>query len=202
MKRTYNISKFALESRKEKHRATIAKKKQNGEKLGRLPASAGGQYLKSGEYKACPVCNIKLVYHAPKDLRTNKRKTCSRECLFNDEVYKKKLASMDKSYMQTEEYKNSQRNPKIVGYAKYSGKVRKLTEKTYSKYMNEINPNGYVRSVCGTPGGYQLDHKMSIKECWNNDIPEEIAAGKDNLQIIPWKENLNKRDYTPPKRKR
>ena len=78
-------------------------------------------------------------------------------------------------------------------YRKYSNKVRRLTEKIYVKYKSIINPNNYPRTLCGVDGGYQIDHKLSVRFCYDNNISEEVCASVENLQIIEWSKNLNKR---------
>ncbi len=83
-------------------------------------------------------------------------------------------------------YNPDRRNRKFKSYL---SKVRVLTERTYIKHMNEINPNNYPRTLSGVEGGYQLDHKISIIYGWNNSIQPEILASKDNLQMLEWKEN-------------
>jgi hypothetical protein len=78
-------------------------------------------------------------------------------------------------------------------YKKYSNKVRRLTEKNYVKYFTIINPNNHPRTLCGVDGGYQVDHKLSVKFCYDNNISEEVCSSVDNLQMIEWSQNLNKR---------
>jgi hypothetical protein len=80
----------------------------------------------------------------------------------------------------------------MTEYRKYSGKVRRLTEKNYVKYFMIINPNNYPRTLCGVCGGYQLDHILSVRFCYDNNISEEKCADVGNLQIVEWLQNLNK----------
>jgi len=70
--------------------------------------------------------------------------------------------------------------------------VRKLTEENYKEYKNIINPNNFNRTLNGVEGGYQLDHIISIKTGFLNNIPPEEIADINNLQIISWKENRKK----------
>lgn len=81
----------------------------------------------------------------------------------------------------------------MTEYKKYSNKVRRLTEKNYVKYYTTINPNNHPRTLCGVDGGYQVDHKLSVKFCYDNNISEEVCSSVDNLQMIEWSQNLNKR---------
>jgi transposase len=130
----------------------------------------------------------KLCFECGK-LHTNK-KYCSKECMYNSKYYIDMLRSVDRSYMKTEEYSKTLRNPNTPEYKKYAGKVHRLTRYTYEKYKGEINPNNYSRTICGVKNGYQLDHIIPIKFGYENDIPPEVLAEKSNLRMLPWKENL------------
>ena len=77
----------------------------------------------------------------------------------------------------------------------YYRKVRWLTEKIYSEHKNIINPNSHPRTLCGVEGGYQLDHIMGVADCFINEKSVEYCASVENLQMIPWKENLEKRKF-------
>lgn len=90
-------------------------------------------------------------------------------------------------------YYNLGRQNNITDYKKYCNKVRRLTEKNYVKYQNIINPNNHPRTLCGVEGGYQIDHKLSVRFCYDNNISEEICSSIDNLQMLEWHKNLNKR---------
>lgn len=76
----------------------------------------------------------------------------------------------------------------------YKSKVRSLTRKTYIKHKDTINPNNLPTGKAGADGAYQLDHIVPIRYCFENYIPAEICADKDNLQILPWDENLGSKD--------
>jgi len=74
----------------------------------------------------------------------------------------------------------------------YAHKVRKLTEIIYKLNKDKINPNDYPRGVAGTAGAYQLDHIYSVNKGFVNNVPVHIIAGLDNLQMLPWFENISK----------
>lgn len=88
---------------------------------------------------------------------------------------------------------NIKRKKETDKYKLYKHKVRYLTEKTYALYKNEINPNNYPRTLCGVDNGYQLDHVISVSECFKKNIPEDYCASKENLQMLSWIDNLRKR---------
>jgi len=77
-------------------------------------------------------------------------------------------------------------------FRKYRYQVSYLSEKTYVEYYEEINPNCHPRTQAGVPGGYQLDHIISISYGFENNIPAEDLAKKENLRIITWEENVKK----------
>lgn len=75
-------------------------------------------------------------------------------------------------------------------YPGYARKVHGLSQKVYEENIDIINPNRHKRTLCGVNGGYQLDHIMSIRECFDKNVPPEKAASVENLRMLPWKENL------------
>jgi hypothetical protein len=83
-------------------------------------------------------------------------------------------------------------NPNKSAFLEYARKVRWLSEKTYKKHMRQINPNNLPRALCGVEGGYQLDHKTSIKEGFDNQLKPEVIAAVGNLQMLPWRINREK----------
>lgn len=83
-----------------------------------------------------------------------------------------------------------QRNPNIEEYTRYSRQVHGLSQKNYEANKDVINPNNYPRTICGVEGGYQLDHIIPIKECFEKGMSVEEASSLDNLRMLPWKTNL------------
>lgn len=67
-----------------------------------------------------------------------------------------------------------------------------LTEKTYRSNKQLINPFNHPRGKAGVDGAYQLDHIISRRYCFDNNIPSELCAHPDNLRFIPWLENIKK----------
>lgn len=141
-------------------------------------------WMKTRTYKACAVCGKETYNH----------KYCSRECMSVSEEQKNKMRSIDRSYMKTEEYIKRVSKDSTPAYKRYANKVHKLTQKIYEENVDTINPYGYVRTLCGVEGGYQLDHIIPIRHGFDNNIPPEELSKVDNLRMIPWKQNLLKRD--------
>jgi len=129
--------------------------------------------------KVCECCSIEYEVIG----FNSTRRFCSLSCA---------TKSIDKSYMQTEEYKNTLRNPDLPEFEKYSRKVHFLTRKLYEEYSHVINPNGYKRGLAGEDNAYHLDHIIPIKYGFENSIPPEELAKIDNLQMLPWKTNISK----------
>lgn len=77
---------------------------------------------------------------------------------------------------------------KLPAFKKYKLNVIRLTKK---QPINNL-PNYNKRGRCGVDGAFQLDHKHSILEGFKNGVEPEIIANINNLEFIPWEENLNK----------
>lgn len=60
--------------------------------------------------------------------------------------------------------------------------------KTYAKTCRYIAKT----KINEVPKGYAIDHIVSIKDCWENNLPVTIASNINNLQIIDSKANLKK----------
>jgi uncharacterized protein YukE len=74
-------------------------------------------------------------------------------------------------------------------FKKYQHKVHNLTSKI--KHLIE----GYDKTKhgkMGVQGAYQIDHIIDIKYGFDNNIPAEEIADLQNLQFIPWEENIKK----------
>ncbi len=84
------------------------------------------------------------------------------------------------------------RNPNRDKYKRYAGTVHSLSNDTYQENINIINPNRHPRTLCGVQGGWQLDHIMTVKECFENNVLAEDAAKLENLRMLPWRENLRR----------
>lgn len=131
------------------------------------------------EIRYCKQCNS--IFEATP---SNSKIYCSSSCAGK---------SADKSYMQTEEYKEKLKKPYTPEFRRFRNRVTKLSEKTYQENVDIINPKGYIRTVCGVENGYQLDHILSVKKCYEAGMTPEETSRLENLQILPWKTNLLKR---------
>lgn len=82
------------------------------------------------------------------------------------------------------------RNPATPEYKRYARQVHGLSQKIYEQNIDIINPNRYLRTLCGVEGGWQLDHIIPIKECFEKGMTVEEASAISNLRMLPWKTNL------------
>jgi hypothetical protein len=85
-----------------------------------------------------------------------------------------------------------QYNPNRNEFLRYKTKVQRLTEQTYAKFINDINPHFYPRALAGVEGGYHLDHIKSIWVGYQENVSPEEIAKKENLQMLPWLDNIKK----------
>ncbi len=110
--------------------------------------------------------------------------------------YNTNISRIRKTFIQlgiTTRKTKTRRNPTRKEYVYYRGRVHHLTQITYQKYQEDINPHNLPRTLCGIDGGFQLDHVISIREGFLLGLLPEALASKENLQMLPWKENLAKR---------
>lgn len=70
----------------------------------------------------------------------------------------------------------------------YRQRVRWLTAKSYKEHRELINPFNLKRGV----HDWHLDHRVPVIEGFLKNIPPEIIAAKENLQMLPAFENLSK----------
>jgi hypothetical protein len=95
----------------------------------------------------------------------------------------------DRSKEKSPRYNGEEYNRKLLDYR---NKVSWLTEQTYNRYKDIINPNNKPRTLAGVNNGYHLDHIYPVSKGFENSIPPEILAGVENLRLIDWRENVVK----------
>ena len=88
--------------------------------------------------------------------------------------------------MTTEEYENT-----LPEREKYYRKVIQITNKQPIHLLENYDK---LRGLSGVSGAYQLDHIISKNYGFKNNIDPEIIGDIDNLQFIPWEENISKGD--------
>lgn len=70
---------------------------------------------------------------------------------------------------------------------RYRKDVINYTRKSYKEHSSQINPNNKKRG-----NGFELDHRFSITEGFNHNIPPEVVGHWTNLEVIDEKENASK----------
>ena len=120
----------------------------------------------------------------------------------NKELWKQKLSKIAKGRKLNKEWKNKiqivllnfnknkEKTPEEILNDKklYYRKVRKITRK---QNINNLE-NFEKRGRAGIKNAYHLDHKISIIEGFIKNINPEIIGDINNLQFIPWEENIIK----------
>lgn len=76
----------------------------------------------------------------------------------------------------------------------YRNAVYQITEQVYAQNVSLINPNNYKRGIAGQPDCYHLDHIISVRRCFELNVPPEICGHITNLQMLSWQDNISKRD--------
>ncbi len=80
----------------------------------------------------------------------------------------------------------------FASFQRYRNRVTTRTQRVYELHKEEINPHNYPRGKCGVDGAWQLDHIVSVKEGFEKQIPVDVISAKENLQMLPWLENIRK----------
>ena len=90
-------------------------------------------------------------------------------------------------------------DPVYQNFKKYRNRIAVRTRKTYNEFKEIINPMDLPLGKAGIVGAHHVDHIMSVKEAFIYNVPIEMVSSKENLRVIPWKENnskYSKVDYT------
>lgn len=77
-------------------------------------------------------------------------------------------------------------------YSRYKRAVYSASRKTYKLNEVALNPDGKLLGRCGTKDAYQIDHLIPISTGYLHKIPVTSMSIVENLQILPWKDNLKK----------
>ncbi len=88
----------------------------------------------------------------------------------------------------------SRQDPVYSNFRKYRNRISVRTRKTYEEFREEINPLNLLLGKCGIDGAHQIDHKISVRLGFEQGLSIEEISSKENLQILPWLENIKKYD--------
>ena len=89
----------------------------------------------------------------------------------------------DKGWMSWEDYTTN-----IKTYRQYRANVLRITNQQPIQQLENFNKRG----VNGQTGVYTLDHIISVKRGFIENIPPEQIGHISNLQMLPWEENITK----------
>jgi hypothetical protein len=78
-----------------------------------------------------------------------------------------------------------------VNYASYRIRVTSRSKRIYEKHKHLLNPSDLPIGKFGD-GVHHIDHIYPTLEGFRRNIPIEIMAGIDNLQVLPYNENIAK----------
>lgn len=85
-------------------------------------------------------------------------------------------------------YNLSRKIKNRTDWEKYLILARKQSNTSFQNNYYKINPNNYKRGQYS----YHLDHKFSLYEGYKQNIPVEVISHWSNLQLLWWKDNLQK----------
>jgi hypothetical protein len=88
----------------------------------------------------------------------------------------------------------SRDDPAYSNFRKYRNRIAARTKRTYREFMEEINPLNLMLGKCGIDGAHQIDHIISVRIGFEQNISIEIMSAKENLQILTWQDNIKKYD--------
>ena len=119
--------------------------------------------------------DVHLCYYCAKRAIGSKNK--------NNIVWQDKIKTLRK--LQCGENHPRWRNDKDQ-YNQYKAKVYSITRlQDVTLLENYDKPRG----LCGVEGAYQLDHIISIKYGFENNIDPEVIGNLNNIRFIPWEDN-------------
>lgn len=87
-------------------------------------------------------------------------------------------------------------DPIYSDFKKYRNRVSSRTRRNYREFESIVNPQGFPIGKCGVDGAYQVDHKVSVREGFERKLAVEFISSIENLQVIPWLDNIRKYDGT------
>jgi hypothetical protein len=77
---------------------------------------------------------------------------------------------------------------KSAEFRSYKSQVMALTRQTYREHKHLINPNNLVFGLTE----HQLDHMVSIRYGYDNNVPPEVIASVHNLEVLWHVDNKSK----------
>lgn len=143
----------------------------------------------------CPDCQKQMEYNRFDSLtRAIKQNTVCNSCssykykkswthVIKDE-HIKQMSAVKAGYDSFDEY--------MADLDKKKKYRRAVTIITRQQDISSLPNSDKLRGLCGVDGAYQLDHIISVDEGYKQQIAADQIGHINNLQIIPWKQNLLK----------
>jgi len=192
-KRSYDTAKYNLKKKGHSYCFKCLGKRYSNELKGKKSKITKRTYDKKF-FKKCPTCDRNQGFTSKKTMVESIRlnKSCLKctgkdngkrlNDMLTQEMRLKAIATRE-GFMSYEEYWES-----LKHFKRYLLKVWRFTYKQPLETLENFNKRG----KSGVPGAYQVDHKISIKDGYKMNIPEEQIASIENLQMLPWEENRKK----------
>jgi hypothetical protein len=76
-------------------------------------------------------------------------------------------------------------------FRKYRSRIVSRSNLTYRLNEDKLNPNGYKIGKFGK-NIYHLDHIYPVSEGFKYNVPIEVMSSVENLQLLPYAENVTK----------
>jgi hypothetical protein len=108
------------------------------------------------------------------------------------EKMKSLVNNADHSYKKAEGWGAWKKKDETPEYRRFYNRVKTLTRRTYEANKHLINPLDLPRTLAGVEGGYHLDHKVSVRRAFDEGWEPEKVALLENLQMLPWRDNIVK----------
>lgn len=86
-------------------------------------------------------------------------------------------------YQTYEEYQST-----LSDWEKYKDEVWRITNSQPLQLLENFDKRG----PSGQEGAYQIDHMYSVLKGFKNAVPPALIGHIDNLQMLPWLDNLKK----------
>ena len=159
------------------------------------------QYSRKKLQVSCDTCN--KIYES--DVKTLNRRSnhdcysCVRKGIYTRMDKTKLLKSVSENASKRLGHLHPNYNPNRSAFQRYRREVQTLTERNYKQFKPLINPESLPRTKMGVVGGYQLDHKISVKEGFERNLEPNLVASINNLQMLSWRENRQKASTTKTK---
>lgn len=172
---------------------TSGKMRKSIENRKRMGLGIGRPLSSDPVTKICPACKADIICRTINDIK--RKKFCDAKCYHNSKlgipfIDPDILRNIDRSYQKSPDWASWLKKDTTPEYTRYKNKVHKLSEKNYAKNIDQINPDRNPRTLCGVEGGWQLDHIKPVRECFDAGISVSDAASAENLQMLPWLDNL------------